>query len=389
MFMSEERKNFDYYYGTEADQYSFIRFPKELITNSYYNDLSDSAKILFGIFLDRMSLSRKNGWLDDENKVYIIYSNAEIAEVLNCSKDKVIKVIKELLNYKLIHRIKQGQGKPSIYYVLNIYKEKLQEQSQNSTTAYTIEDNINDPQILDTFENIKEKSAANNNLNDINNMYFQKNNEYLNGEDCSNDWLERTNSRSQENRIQEIVKVEFIKSEKPNLRSQENRIQEVEKSDTSNTNISNINLNNTNLSNNQSIHQSKSMIDAIDGIDLLSFEKSLRDNICYSDLLRFYENETDNIGLVNSIINLSLDVVATRGSIVPIGKKIYPKEFLCQKLLTLNYEKIVWLVDNIKILGKSSKIKNIKAYIQTMIVNTAINYGTEYQNYFNSTYFGG
>ena len=64
---------FNYYYGSEADQFNFIRIPKRLITDPLFADLSLSAKLLYGILLDRMSLSMKNKWLDKENRVYIIY----------------------------------------------------------------------------------------------------------------------------------------------------------------------------------------------------------------------------------------------------------------------------------------------------------------------------
>ena len=66
-------KNFNYYYGSQADQFSFIRIPKIMLIDNTFSDLSLQAKVLYGVLLDRMSLSRKNGWLDAENRVFIIY----------------------------------------------------------------------------------------------------------------------------------------------------------------------------------------------------------------------------------------------------------------------------------------------------------------------------
>ncbi len=59
----------DYYYGSEAEQYSFYRLPKVLFTDPRYKTLSDGAKILYGLMLDRMGLSVKNGWLDEQDRV--------------------------------------------------------------------------------------------------------------------------------------------------------------------------------------------------------------------------------------------------------------------------------------------------------------------------------
>ena len=85
---------FDYYYGIEAEQFSFYRVPRLLIKDNRFKGLSSDAKLLYGLMLDRMSLSMKNGWLDDENRAYIIYTIDNIMEDLGCGKDKAIKVLK-------------------------------------------------------------------------------------------------------------------------------------------------------------------------------------------------------------------------------------------------------------------------------------------------------
>ena len=113
---------FDYYYGTEAEQFSFFRIPRVLIQDSRFKQVSTDAKLLYGLMLDRMSLSMKNGWLDEENRVYIIYTLENIMEDLNCGKDKGVKILAELDTVKgigLIERKKRGLGKPSIIFVKN------------------------------------------------------------------------------------------------------------------------------------------------------------------------------------------------------------------------------------------------------------------------------
>ena len=114
--------NLDYFYGIQADQFEYYRIPKLLITDKRYNGISSDAKILYGVLLDRMSLSLKNKWIDEQNRVFIIYSIKEICEKLECSKDKAMYVMAELDNSKgigLIEKAKRGLGLPDIIYVKN------------------------------------------------------------------------------------------------------------------------------------------------------------------------------------------------------------------------------------------------------------------------------
>lgn len=107
---------FDYYYGTQADQFSFIRIPKAMLTEKTFSSLSLQAKMLYGILLDRMGLSMKNGWFDAENKVYIIYQISEIQEDLGFSKKKAIEYLNELETFGLVEKKRRGLGLPSILY---------------------------------------------------------------------------------------------------------------------------------------------------------------------------------------------------------------------------------------------------------------------------------
>ena len=82
----DRKPEFRYYYGNEAEQFSFFKIPKLLVTHQYFKGLSSDAKILYGLLLDRMSLSIKNKWFDEENRAYISFSIEEIAETLNCRR---------------------------------------------------------------------------------------------------------------------------------------------------------------------------------------------------------------------------------------------------------------------------------------------------------------
>jgi len=112
----------DYFYSTEAEQYSFYRIPKTLFTDQRFKCVSMEAKVLYGLLLDRMGLFIRNGWLDKDGKVYTYFTFEDAVEMLNSGKDKVIRLFKELdkpNGIGLIERRKQGQGKPTQIYVMN------------------------------------------------------------------------------------------------------------------------------------------------------------------------------------------------------------------------------------------------------------------------------
>ena len=119
---------FDYYYGEESESCSFYRIPRLLIVGERFSGLSMDAKLLYGLMLDRMNLSARNGWYDDAGRVYIYYTADEIRADMGCGNDKALKLLSELDTKKgvgLIERIKQGQGKPTKIYVKRFTKREL------------------------------------------------------------------------------------------------------------------------------------------------------------------------------------------------------------------------------------------------------------------------
>ena len=113
---------FDYYYGDESNLFSFYRIPRQLITGDAFKRLSTDAKLLYGLLLDRMSLSAKHGWYDEQGRVYIYYTLTEIQEDFNCGHDRVLRMLAELDTEKgigLIERVNHGQGRPTMIYVKN------------------------------------------------------------------------------------------------------------------------------------------------------------------------------------------------------------------------------------------------------------------------------
>ena len=111
---------YEYFYGAQAEQFSFYRIPKALFTEPNFRELSTDAKVLYGILQDRMSLSLKNQWLDAQNKVYIIFTVEEIMDALNCANQKATRLMVELEKQAgLIERKRQGLGRPNLIYVKN------------------------------------------------------------------------------------------------------------------------------------------------------------------------------------------------------------------------------------------------------------------------------
>lgn len=108
----------DYFYGDESEQFIYFRIPRLLITSPRFKHLSTDAKLLYGMLLDRMNLSAKNNWYDEDGRVYIYYTVEEICGDMNCGRDKAMKLLAELDTGKgvgLIERIKQGQGTDAYY----------------------------------------------------------------------------------------------------------------------------------------------------------------------------------------------------------------------------------------------------------------------------------
>ena len=124
----------DYFYGPQAEQFAFYRIPKALFTDPAFRSISTDAKVLYGLLLDRMSLSARNNWLDDAGRVYIIFTVEEVMDALCCADNKATRLLRELEGVELIERKRRGLGKPSLIYVKNFISEssKLRIQSREN-----------------------------------------------------------------------------------------------------------------------------------------------------------------------------------------------------------------------------------------------------------------
>ena len=121
----------DYFYGQSGELFSYFRIPKALFQDCRFRQLSTDARTLYGILLDRMSLSVKNGWLDEQGRVYIIYTVREVQESLCCAEHKAVKLFRELEQLDLIERKRRGLGRPSLIYVKDFSSGLPKAQVQN------------------------------------------------------------------------------------------------------------------------------------------------------------------------------------------------------------------------------------------------------------------
>ena len=121
----------DYFYGQSGELFSYFRIPKALFQDHRFRQLSTDARTLYGILLDRMSLSVKNGWLDEQNRVFIIFTIEDVKRALCCADNKATKLLRELEKFGLIERKRRGLGKPSLVYVKNFSAESSKSIFQN------------------------------------------------------------------------------------------------------------------------------------------------------------------------------------------------------------------------------------------------------------------
>ena len=342
-----EPLKFDYYYGVEAEQFSFYRVPRLLIKDERFKGLSSDAKLLYGLMLDRMSMSMKNGWLDDENRAYIIYTIENIREDLGCSKEKAVKVLAELDASKgigLIEKIRRGLGKPDIIYVKN----------------FIIQD-----------EGRKEPSNADVSA-EVGKTDFKRS--------------EKPTSRSQENRLQEVGKTDFSRSEKLTSRGRENQLQEVGESDPNYTDYNQIEKNYTDMSYTNPINQSTGKADAIDAIDETSAYMALiRGNLDYEHHMKYGQHGDRE--MYEEIYETVCDVVCVKRKTIRINGEEYPYELVKSRFLKLNSGHVEYVMGCMR--ETVTKITNIRAYLITALYNAPSTMSHYYQQEVQHDMYGG
>ena len=120
----------DYFMERDVIEFTFYRIPKVLISSPIYRGLSTDAKLLYGLLLDRMGLSQRNGWVDEHGRVYLYCKISAIREDMNCCKEKACKLLSELERFDLVERRRQGRGFPD-----RIYPKLFCQRSEKQTSG--------------------------------------------------------------------------------------------------------------------------------------------------------------------------------------------------------------------------------------------------------------
>ncbi|MGN0462740.1 MAG: DUF6017 domain-containing protein [Ruminococcus sp.] len=310
---------FEYFYGNQAEQFAFYRIPKLLITSPEFKRVSDSAKLLYGLMLDRMSLSIKNGWVDDENRAFIYFTTNDVMEQMCCGTEKATKLLAELDVEKgigLIERKKQGQGKPAIVYLKKFYVDD----NGNDRNARLSETGIPD------FRKSKVKTFENRNT-----------------------------------RLSEVESADF-REPKCNYNKYNNTyVNDTEKSYTerNDTEITSYPINRVNC--NTSPSPAGKGIDTMRWIEKRqTYEKIIKNNIDYDIIVNNYSK-----AWLDEIVAVMVDVVCSDEPTIRINKQEYPHEVVKSRFLKINSTHIEYI--DMALRSNTSDVRNIRAFLITTI----------------------
>lgn len=346
---------FDYYYGIEAEQFSFYRIPKLLITDERFKILSSDAILLYSLMLDRMALSIKNGWFDDQNRAYIIYTIENIREDLGrgekCSKEKAVKILAELDSNKgigLIERIRRGLGKPDIIYVKNFA---------------TLKDAGKEPANADVSTEVGKTD-------------FKR--------------TEKPTSRGQENRLQEVGESDSKKSENQASAGRESRPQEVGNSDPNYNYMNNTDFSNINpiyLSDKEAETETRGLDpDGTDPMDdVNAYVELVKENIEYDHYIAGLDLRDQE--LYQELFDVICEIVCVNRKSVKVGGEEYPYELVKSKFLKLNRAHLEYVMGSMK--KTTTKVTRIKAYMITALYNAPTTMHHFYQQEVQHDMFGG
>ena len=408
-----EKIQFDYYRGMEAEQYSFYRVPKILFTAECFKELSCEARVLYGLLLDRMSLSMKNHWLDEEERVYIIFTVEEIAELLNCGTQKAVKLLKELDSEKgigLIEKKRLGLGRPNVIYVKNFLVQKNDEENgdmpdlqncenhNSGVVKTTIQEcpksqfkndenhNSEDGEPIDIgAEELEKEPYLNGEKEILENMEIKmQENEEIGEENFQN--CENHNSRVVKTIIQECPKSQFKNDENHNSGVVKTTIQEFPKSQSNNTDINKTENNETESSNilsNLIYPEKDKMIDEIEQRN--TYREMIRENISYE----CFRNDTPHAREeVDELVELMVEVMVMpdQGKIRIAGEdklvSLVKSQFM--KLTHAHIEYVCLCLNK-----NTTKVGNIKSYLLTALYNSVLTINHYYQAEVNHDLYGG
>lgn len=341
----------DFFYGKESEQFNFVRVPKLLFRDERFKGLSSDSKLLYALLLDRMALSLKNGWVDDENRVYIYFTIKEVMEELNMAREKCTKVFAELDSEKgcgLIFRVKQGLGRPDIIYVMN-FLSCLSEDGNEEDIDMNYES--------EGYEE-DETSASNSQTSRVSKIEIQG---------FRKSKLKDFGNRN--SRVSEIKTLEFRKSKANDNEFNNNK--------NNYTDVSNIH----HITSYQQDETSKKR-DVIDEIrEREEYKELISENIEYDFLVKNYSQSA-----AEEILETMLDAVCSNKDYIWIGEEMIPQMVVKSRLLKLNYGHIVYVLDSIK--RNKTNVRNPKKYLLATLYNAITSMDTYYTTAVNYDLYG-
>lgn len=325
---------FDYFYGSDgADQYTFFRIPKLLISSKQFNDVSTDAKLLYGLMLDRLQLSIKNCWFDEKSRVYIIYTIEDIMEDLNCCNQKAIKILNELEKKAgLVIKKRRGLGKPSIIYVLNFYSGFKNKSDQ-----------------IDRRNKHGESKQCMLNADSVDKNPLKCENHYSGNEENNTKKCENHTSRNEGSSSLEVCRLQCNKTNKSNTDYNETNL------------ISSINTQETL----KQFGQPKEQSDGYDEID----ERNKYEDYLYERLgIEYLKNNcSSEKRMIDEIFALVLDTVTSKAKHIRCAGEDKPAEVVKSQFMKLNVFHLEYVIDSLE--SNVSNVKNIKAYLITSLYN--------------------
>ena len=334
---------FDYFRGMEAEQYSFYRVPKVLFTAECFQTLSCEAKVLYGLMLDRMSLSIKNRWLDGEDRVYIIFTVDEVAKLMNCGTQKAVKLMKELDSEKgigLIEKKRLGLGRPNVIYVKNFLLQDMKKTTEKENS-------------------ISEQRG------DVS--------QFKNGENHNSEIVKIA--------IQEVPESSSKNNENHNSGMMKKATQELGKSQSNKTEKNDTDKNETDSIPSYLIDQTdKGIQDGMDVMEKMSIYRQL--------IQEHIEYQCHNQKEVDDLVELMVEVMMMPdNSMIRIAGVDKPVSIVKNRFMKINYSHIEYVMLCMK--KNTTKIKNIKTYLITALYNAPTTMNSFYQAEVNHDLFGG
>jgi DNA-binding Lrp family transcriptional regulator len=381
----------DYFYGIEAEQFSFYRVPRLLIKDERFKELSSDAKLLYGLMLDRMSLSMKNEWMDSENRAYIIYTIEAIMDDLGCSKPTCGKILRELdceHGIGLIERKRRGLGKPDLIYVKNFSSVEVQKEEDEVPSDAAVSTEVKETDLL------KEKNFTSE----------SKENEPPEVKESRREKIFTSGGKEVE--PQEVKAADSLKKRDFTSRDKNNLLQEVKTSDPSynnnnynnqsNTDMSYIDLNHINLNQNETApacvtgadrdldsDNDSDVIDVMDNVQ--SYINLIKRNIEYDFHMKY--DKRDKKELYDELFEVICEVVCVKRTTIRVAGEDFPYEIVKSRFLKLDSSHLEYVIECMH--NTSTKITNIKAYMITALYNAQSTMNHYFQQEVQHDMFGG